>query len=211
MSEEIEDLQATTDVSAQRVAHVYALALLNAAEAQGQEEGVVNEVKALLSEVFRRAPSLEVLLSGSALGRARREEIIRQVFGGRASELFVNFLLVLNDHERLELLRPIGVALVELLNQRRGRIRVVVHSASPLVGDQQAQIGKIIRDVWHLEPILDVGVDPELIGGLRIRVGDWLYDGSVRTELETIRTVILQESSHEIQSRRDRICPATGD
>src|SRR5215468_9349814 len=98
---EINDLKASADVTAQRVAHVYAEALLNAAEKHGQGEAVLEELNGLIFAVFKNEPKLEVLLSGAAVGRTRREEIIRSVFGGKTSDLFFNFLLVLNAQERL--------------------------------------------------------------------------------------------------------------
>ena len=54
------------------------------------------------------------------------------------------------------------------------------------------------------EPVLHTRVDPDLLGGLVVRVGDWLYDASVRTRLADIRDQVIQRSSHEIQSGRDR-------
>src|SRR2546421_7639696 len=123
-SDDAEDLRATADVTAQRVARVYAEALLNAAEQAGQGDVVLDEVRSLIHDVFKKEPKLEVLLSSAAVGRERREEIIRRSFEGNASEVFTNFLLVLNNHERLELLRPILAALRELHDQRAGRVRV---------------------------------------------------------------------------------------
>ena len=56
----------------------------------------------------------------------------------------------------------------------------------------------------RLEPILDLTLDPELLGGLIVRVGDWQYDGSVSGRLKTLRDHLIARSSHEIQSGRDR-------
>jgi F-type H+-transporting ATPase subunit delta len=115
---------------------------------------------------------------------------------------------VLNNHERLELLRPILASLRELHDVRAGRVRVEVASAVALPEDQRQRLEQELRESLHREPILNLKVEPELIAGLRIRVGDWQYDGSVRTELENIRNEILLGSSHEIQSRRDRFSTA---
>ena len=150
------------------------------------------------------APELEVLLSSAAIGRTRREELIRKVFEGKASDVVLNFLLVLNSHERLNLLRPIVVALRELHDERAGRVRVQVASAAPLPDDQKQSLAEQLREALRREPILDLKVEPELIAGVRIRVGDWQYDGSVLRRLDDIRNQILTGTSHEIQSRRDR-------
>ncbi len=208
MSENGTDLKATADVSAQRLARVYAEAFLNAADKRGQGEDVLDELHSLITDVFQREPQLEVLLSSAAVGRKRREDIIQKVFAGKASEIFGNFLLVLNHHERLELLRPILVALRQLHDERARRIRVQVRSAVALPDDQKLRLEQELRQDFRLEPILEIKVEPELIGGLLVRVGDWQYDASVRTQLETIRNEILTGSSHEIQSRRDRFSTA---
>src|SRR5262249_37416297 len=109
-----------------------------------------------------------------------------------------------NAQERLELVRPILAELRALHDQRAGRVRVEVATAVPLPDDQRQRVADDLRRRLHREPILHLKVDPDLIAGVRIRVGDYQYDGSVRTELENICNQILMGSSHEIQSKRDR-------
>jgi F-type H+-transporting ATPase subunit delta len=118
--------------------------------------------------------------------------------------------MVLNEHERLELLRAILAAYRNLRNERARRVRVQVRTAVPLPDDQRARLQEEVREAFQLEPILEAVVDPEILGGMIVRVGDWLYDNSVRATLETIRNQIIARSSHEIQSRRDRFSTADG-
>ena len=192
------------DVSARRIAKVYAETLLNAAQKQGQDQDVLEELGSLVRDVFEQDPRLEVLLSSAAIGRHARREAIQKVFGGRANRLFVNFLQVLNDHERLDLLRPILTAATQLYDERHRRLRVIVSSAVPLPDDLRQRLEENIRTHFHLEPVLVPQIDPKLLGGLKVRIGDMQYDGSVLSRLETLRDQILARSSHEIQSRRDR-------
>ena len=116
----------------------------------------------------------------------------------------LNFLLVLNDHDRLELLRSIRLSYRDLLEERTGKVRVLVRSAVPLPEDQKERLLRELGDTLHREPVLDMTVDPELLGGLVVQVGDWLYDASVKNRLETIRDDLVQRSSHEVQVGRDR-------
>jgi F-type H+-transporting ATPase subunit delta len=118
--------------------------------------------------------------------------------------LFLNFLLVLNHHDRLDLLRPICDAYRGLRDQRARRIRIQVRSAAPLDDGQRDRLQRELQETFHLEPILETEIDPELLGGMLVRVGDWVYDASVRTQLETIRNQLIARSSHEIQSGRNR-------
>jgi F-type H+-transporting ATPase subunit delta len=210
MSEASKDIHLVADVSAQRVARVYAQALLQAADKQGQADAIFEELDSLVRDVFAEQPQFETLLSSAAAGRKARAGILQAVFAGRASQLFFNFLLVLNDQERLDLLRAIRAAYEELNDQRCARIRVQVESAVPLADAQKTHLQKRIQETFHLQPIVETKVDAGLLGGLRVRLGDWLYDASVRSRLNEIRHQIIARSSHEIQSERDRFCLAEG-
>jgi F-type H+-transporting ATPase subunit delta len=199
------------DAGTQRVAKVYAEALLRAAEAQQQTAELLEELDALVNDVLRRQPLLEVFFSSGAIGNHAKAEVIRSTFAGRASDLLVHFLLVLNDHDRLVLLRSIVAAYRELRDQREGRLRVQVRSAVPLPDDQRERLLQQLRETFHQEPLLETHVDGDLLGGMVVRVGDWLYDHSVRAQLEAIRDQIIARSSYEIQSGRDRFSSANGD
>ncbi len=199
------------DVGTQRVASVYAAALLNAAEKRHQAREVLEELESLVHDLFGADPQLEAYLATTAIGRDRKAAALRSAFEGRASEVFLNFLLVLNDHERLDLSRSVLFAYKELYDRRGGRILVQVRSAVPLPEDQRERLRQEIQETFHRDPVLEAQVDPELLGGLVVRVGDWMYDASVRTKVEVIRNQLIERSSYEIQSRRDRFCSADGD
>ncbi len=198
------------DVGGQRVAKVYALALLNAAQAHGQTEPVLQELAPLVQDVFLAQPEFEQFLSSGAIGRKQKDAVLHKTFGDRASQVLLNFLLVLNEHERLNILRDILKAAQELHQERTGRMRVEVRTASPLPDDQQERLRNELREAFQQEPVLSVRTDPDLIGGLIVQVGDWLYDASVRSRLVAIRNEIIERSSHEIQSGRDRFSSAIG-
>ena len=198
------------DVGEQRVAKIYAEALLNAAAAQGDVDGVVEEFESLVNDVFTQAPEFEALLSSGAIGGKQKVEVLRKTLEGKASPVFLNFMLVLSDHERLDMLRGILAAAQELRDERTGRMRVEVQSATPLPEHQRERLRRELKETFQREPLLSVRTDAELLGGLVVRVGDWLYDASVRTQLQSIRNQIIERSSHEIQSGRDRFSSADG-
>src|SRR5262245_57803158 len=160
------------DVSARGIASVYAEALLNAAEKEGQVDTVLEELASLVNDVFNRDPRLETLFSAAAIGRKARAEALAKVFEGRASDTFNRFLLVLNDHERLDLLRAILVEARDLNDERRRRLRVLVYSAVPISDAQKKVIETRVRERFELEPVLVPILDPSLLGGLKIRIGD---------------------------------------
>jgi F-type H+-transporting ATPase subunit delta len=184
------------DAGSQRVARVYAEALLDAAARREQTEQVLDELNSLIDDLFAADPQFEAFLAGGAIGRKPKAQVIHHAFDGRASDVFRNFLLVLNDHQRLDLLRGIRDAAKELYDERAGRMRVFVTSAAPLPEDQREKLLHQLRQRYHKEPVLTAQVDPALLGGLVVRVGDWLFDGSVRTRLQNIEKQMIERGSH---------------
>lgn len=192
------------DAGARRIARVYAEALLNVAQQQGQMDSVLEELDSLVRDVFDKDDRLEVLFSGAALGRNARAAAIEKLFKTRASEMFYRFLQVLNEHERLDLLRAILSEAREIYDERTRRLKVLVTTAVPMSEEQKQRIEARVRDRFNLEPILVPRLDPALLGGIKIRIGDRQFDGTVRARLELIRQQLIARSSHEIQSGRDR-------
>jgi F-type H+-transporting ATPase subunit delta len=205
MNDQDMDLPYATDVAAERIGRVYAEALLTAAQQDNQAQEIQDELEALVGQVLQAdGGRVERFLASSVVGREQKSALIRSAFSGRCSDLLTRFLLVLNDHDRLDILRPITAAYKRLLEERTGKVRVYLASAVPLADDQLERIRNGVRERFQREPVLMPRVDPDLIGGLMLLVGNQLYDASVRTRLETMRKELIERSSHEIQIGRNR-------
>lgn len=192
------------DTGAQRLANIYAKAFLGASEKAGQTERMVEEFDSLVRDVLDRFPQFEKLLTTGRLKPVNRVGIIDQVFGGRAAPLVLSFLKVLAEHERLQHLRAIQRAVRDQFTALRQRVRVEISTAAPLQDGLLGRLTNELRSMLGAEPEVQHAVNPELIGGLVVRVGDTVYDGSVLTQLNRLREQIIDRSVHEIQSRRDR-------
>jgi ATP synthase F1 delta subunit len=204
LSDLVPDSRVAFDVGARRIARVYAEALLEAAEPAGLTQQVFEELVSLVEDVFAAQPDLETYLLNPAVGREPKADALRRAFAGKASDVFLNFLLVLNNHGRLDILRPLVLEARLLLRERKGQQYVIVRTAVPLPDDLRQKLIEELRQTIAREPVLVTAVDPDMIGGITVRVGDWLYDASVRTKLNDIRTQLFESSAHEIQTRRDR-------
>ncbi|HVU90006.1 MAG TPA: ATP synthase F1 subunit delta [Pirellulales bacterium] len=202
--------EAATEPGAQRVAEVYAKALIAAAEKSGATAAALEELSAIDSEVLERYPRLTALFGSGFVSAEDKVKIVDRTFAGRVSALVLNFLRVLAEHERLELLRDIVRAARKQYDEMRGLLRVEVTTASPLTDELAAKIQQQLRGMFGGEPVLVPKIKPELIGGVVLRVGDAVYDGSVAARLADIRGRIINRSVHEIQSRRDRFSHPAG-
>jgi F-type H+-transporting ATPase subunit delta len=206
LQELVRELQG--DASAQRIARVYAEALLEGAQKQNLTEEIQQDLEGLLRDVAGSDPLMRNFFLGGVVGRGARKEALEKAFAGRVNEIFLNFLLVLNDHDRLELLGPIIGAYEKLMVERSGKVVVRVRSAVPLADEYRERLVQQLAQMTRREPILETSVDPSLLGGLVVRVGDYVYDASVRTRLATLRNQLIERSSHAIQTGRDRFSSA---
>jgi F-type H+-transporting ATPase subunit delta len=197
------------DPSASAVARVYADALLNAIPA-GQVEGTLEEFQSFLDDVLARNEDFSRLLLGSSISNDDKITLIDRVIKGRGSELFTNFLRVLAKHGRLDLL-PLVLRQCNLqFELRSGKRRVQITSAQPLSADTINAVQTRLAELFPFQPIVEATTDPALLGGLRIRVEDTVYDGTLRARLKQLRRRVRERSLHEIQSGRDRFSSPEG-
>jgi F-type H+-transporting ATPase subunit delta len=197
------DLKETFNPGVERVASVYAEAVYSEAEAQHALEQVREELHGILA-LTEADEAMRSFLLGGVVGRTVRDATIREAFGDRVHPVVFNFLLVLSDHDRLNLLKPIVSTFEEMSEEKSGKVRATVVAAAPLPEDQRERLTNQLREITRRDPILEVTIDPELLGGLIVQVGDWRYDASVRRQLEVLRDQLIESSSHEIQVGRDR-------
>lgn len=191
------------DPSTGAIARIYADAFLNALPA-GQVDGALDEFRSFVEDVLEKQPDFNRLLTSGIVGRDQKLALINRVVAGRGSELFTNFLRVLARHDRLSVLPLILAQCGIEAEKRTGRKHVQVVTSRPLSEQALGKIRDSLATLFAIQPIVEPVVDPGILGGLRIRVGDTVYDGSLRARLTQLRHRVRERSLNEIQSGRDR-------
>lgn len=191
------------DVGAQQVAALYAKAFLAAAEKSHQTDALVQEL-AGLADLFGQQPDFAAVLASALVSQEEKSQLLDKVLGGKVSDTLLDFLKVLSRHERLDLVRPIEREVVRMHDELRGRVLVHLRTATPVQDGLSQSLRNSLGKLFGGEPKIEAEVDPALIGGIMLRVGDTVYDGSLATQLEQVREQMITRSVHEIQSRRDR-------
>ncbi len=192
------------DDTAIAVARRYAEALIDAAEKEGQVDAVLAELAEFESDVLARFPRFAQLVASERVPAADKDRILTEAFSGRASDLVLRFLRVLNRHGRLGLLGPIVSEARKIWDRRNRRIPVSVRTAVPLDDDQVQRLRERLAGLVPGTPILKISTDSSLIAGLVVQVGDEMYDASVKSRLAQLRHRLIEGKLHEIQSRRDQ-------
>ena len=203
---EDQQLQSDSSRAAGRIARTYAEALLKVAEARNQAVEIGEELQSLLRDVLGTRDGVEAFFVDPTLSRERKDAVLTKVFGATASPLFADFLRVLNKKDRLGLVKLIAIAYRSLQDDAANRVRVLVEAAAPLTDAQQEEVAKTLAAASGKTPVVVVRLTPDLIGGMIVRVGDKVFDTSVRTKLQILRNQLAARGTHEIQSGRDRFC-----
>jgi F-type H+-transporting ATPase subunit delta len=182
------------DEASVELARTYSTALLDAAGADA--EAVLDELEEIVSDVLVAQPKFAELLASPAVPMAEKDRVLVDVFEGRALPIVSNFLRVLNRHGRLGVLAAITTQARADWDRKQGRRRVTVRSAVPLDDGQKAALeGRLSALIGGATPQVKLEVDPSLIAGLVVQVGDDVYDASVRTRLKRLRDRLLERKS----------------
>ncbi len=198
------------DVGRQQIADIYAEGLLRAAEKAGQTEAVLSDLDAVLGELLDAHPRLEAVLSSPLVAHEEKQHLLDRLLGGRIERLLLNFLKVVSRRGRLDCLRAIHRQARRQYDRLRGRVAVQLTTAAPLSDEAAERFKALLQSALRAEPILTRRVDPGLIGGAVVRVGDTVYDGCVASQLELVHQQMIDRSVHEIESRRDRFRDPAG-
>jgi len=161
----------------------YAQAVFAIAQEKDQVDVWNAELRAM--EDTLKNDELRSALSQAAVPMSAKANIVREAFEG-VSKLGQNLVCLLVERRRLGLLPEIRVQYSRLLDEYHGREHVQLVSAVPLDGGAQEAASRLLRGIVNKEVVLDTRVDPDILGGLVVRVGDKLIDGSVKGRLRDL-------------------------
>jgi len=168
----------------------YAAALLETAWAQNAVELVESDL-GLLAYTFQANPELKDALLNPLLPTSRKQEIVKRIFAGRISDLTISYTNLLIDKRREEAILRTEEEFVLLANERRGLVQALAVSAVPLSADEtDALVGRLTA-LTGKKVTLTTQVDPSLIGGVLVRVGDRVLDGTVKGHLDRLRNDLI--------------------
>ena len=173
------------------LARRYARALLDIGVAQGTFEQLGTELDGLAA-LYSGSRDLAEALTNPVFGQAKRRAVLEAVLGRMGvSPVTRNFALLLLDRERVPYLPSIARELRAMVDERAGRVHATLTSARPLPPDHVAGVQAALEKATGKKIVLEKKEDPALLGGVVAKVGDVVYDGSVRTQLEQMRERFL--------------------
>ena len=168
---------------AKLVSKTYGDALFEVAEESGKLDAYWEEAKAVLA-ALEDCPQLFKLMAHPKIVKEQTIKIIEEIFSGKASGELVGLLRMLVDKEHFEEVREVLDYFISRVKELKNIGTAYVTTAMELTGEQRAAVEKRLLDTTrYVQFEMHYAVDSSLIGGIVIRIGDRVVDGSVRTKL----------------------------
>ena len=178
-------------MSVETVARRYATALADVVLKSGETETVKTELKTW-EEMVKANDSLQSAFANPAIAHASKEKVLESLLAkAKPSKTTANFLRVLLRNSRLTELSEINRKFATVLDERSGVVSAKVKSARPLTDAQKAEFQANLAKLTGKKVNLNFDIDENIIGGVVTRVGSTVYDGSVKTQLETLKQQLV--------------------
>jgi len=173
------------------VARRYAHAMFELALEGDMLDSLESDLKGVL-EIVEGNPELQRIIYHPQVTSKDKKELVGNIFSEHISAVAKNSLFFLIDRRRESFLGDIVAAFILLANQHRNIVEVHVTSAVEMNEKEQKNLAKVLDKLAGKKVQPEYAVDPSLIGGVVVRIGDRVIDGSVKTRLATLRDRLIQ-------------------
>lgn len=164
----------------------YAEALMSLAQSQNLVEKFGEDVRSLLS-LLDGSEELKVFLGSPVVGAEDKKAVLRQIGSDQIHPFIMNFLMLLADRRRIQFLEGVFKQFQALLRKLNQTVLAEVSSAVELTEAQRQAVSEKVKAISGADQVeLDTKVDPDLIGGVIIKVGSQVVDASLRGQLRRI-------------------------
>lgn len=191
----------TTDQ--QQLGEVYAKALFGVGEKSGSTEDLISELKGV-NEAVAGLPKLKDALTSPQIGAEQKTALVEKAFTGKTSDAMMNFLKVIVQKNRFDCLPAVAVAAQQMHDQMSGKIQATLSTAEEVDDKTRQEIAEQLSKKLGKTVELTTAVDPSIIGGVVVRVGDTVYDSSVAGQLKQVRAKAMKKASDAIREHLNR-------
>ena len=187
----------------QQLGEVYAKALFGIGEKSGSTEALIGELKSI-NQAIGDLPQLSDALTAPQISVDQKVALVEKAFSGKTSPAMLNFLKVVVQKDRFACLPAVAVSAQQMHDQLSGKIQATVSTAQDIDDDTRKAIADQLSQKLGKEVELQTDVDPSIIGGVVVRVGDTVYDSSVAGQLAQVRAKAMKKASDVIREQLNR-------
>lgn len=166
----------------------YAQALLELSE--NDVDGIRQEFEEFIG-IYNSDKEFSSFLLDPRIKADNKQTAIRNIFTGRLSQNMLNFVLLLIDKRRIENIPEMYEQLVHLINVRANILDMKIITAEPLEEQQLYSIKEKFRNKYNARTVkVTEVVDASIIGGVKVIIGDKVYDGSIKGRIESLTELV---------------------
>lgn len=176
-----------------KAARRYATALFETAQQQKSVEETLKDVL-FVENTLEDSRDLYLFLRSPVIKPSDKKAALGDIFSNRVSELMKKFIQLVAEKERAELLSEIVAGYVDLYNIEVGIIEVEARTARPLDEQQVKELTKVLEEYTGKTVKLSTTEEPELKGGLLVKINDTIIDGTIKHKLEQLEQTFLDKS-----------------
>ncbi len=169
-----------------KVASRYAGALMTSALAEGNLVDVAESYAGIL-DVVEGNQDVRIFMDSPQVSDQEKKDLLQSVFGQKIETVMLHFLYLLIDKNRIENFRDIGEEFADMVEKHQGIVRAQVTTAVALPDDLAAGLKEKLSAFTGAQVILENRIDPAVIGGVCVTMGDQILDGTVRNNLDLLR------------------------
>ncbi len=169
-----------------RVARRYAMALMTAAEQQKNIEGTAKDME-FIGKVLRESREFRLFVAGPIVSPSKKRAVFNEVFGPRVGKETMTFVNLLTSKSREAILQDITEQFKELHDEKLGIVNVEVRTSVELNYGQEKDLRAELELMTAKKVRFQFVIDTTIKGGIVIRIGDTVLDGSVAHQLERMR------------------------
>lgn len=176
-----------------RVARSYAEAFMDLAEEKKLLDRVAEDLR-LIQRSATASKELAIFLKSPVINREKKESIFAELFRSSVSPLTMNFLSLLTEKGREDILLEIIEQFFSLSDERMGIVHVEVKGVVELTDDQNKQLRQRLETYTKKKVRFSFSIDRQLKGGFVAKVADTVFDGSVKRQLELMKERFSQDA-----------------
>ncbi|WP_062200028.1 F0F1 ATP synthase subunit delta [Massilibacterium senegalense] len=173
------------------VASRYAGALFELAKEQGKIDGIEGELRTV-ETVLGQTPNFFTVVNHPKITKENKKKLIKDTFGTSVSSYVLNLLFVLVDSHRIGIVKEVIASFYELANEERSIAEAYVYTVSPLTEEQTNTLRAMLSKRLDKKSVrIHNEVDKSIVGGVKIRVGNRILDGTVSTKLKRLERQLV--------------------
>ncbi len=177
-----------------RVARRYARALITLAEEQNKLEVIVGDLERI-SSLIRSSRELELFLQNPTIGKEKKRLALDEIFSKMVDELTHKFILLLVAKDRENILMQIIEQYRQMVDEKMGIVRADVRSAVEFNKNQEKSLKDQLEGYTGKKVQVTYSLDRSLKGGFLARMGDTVFDASIRRQLELLEKKFISDGS----------------